>query len=133
MQCWRPMDSLLNGVPLASDPSGRLSVVQLLSTKVTQSCRRAEDCDNTLMKSRSDSGADKFAPLLHVYDMDVANGTDDATSGVPGSTRRDMGPPAALQARAKAADEATWSEAKGWVSEPSGVTAPSPWGPAAAQ
>lgn len=65
--------------------------------------------------------------------MDVTNGTDDARSGMANATRRDMGPPAELQARAKAADEADWSEAKGWVSEPSGVTCPSPWGPPAAQ
>jgi hypothetical protein len=94
---------------------------------------RADDCDHTLMKSRSESETDKFSPLLHVYDMDVTNGPDDAQSGVPGTTRRDMGPPAELQARAKAADEAGWSAAKGWVSEPGGVSSPSPWGPAAAQ
>jgi len=95
--------------------------------------RRADDCDNTLMQSRSDSATDKFAPLLHVYDMDVTNGTDDSKSGEPGTTRRDMGPPAELQAQAKAADEAGWSEAKGWASEPGGVSSPSPWGPAPAQ
>ena len=70
----------------------------------------ADDCDHSLMVSRSDSPTDKFAPLLHVYDMDVENGPDDATSGVPGTTRRDMGPPAELQAKARQADECNWSE-----------------------
>lgn len=50
----------------------------------------ADDCDNTLMVSRSPDSTDKFAQLLHVYDMDTLNGADDARSGLPGTTRRDV-------------------------------------------
>ena len=32
--------------------------------------------------------ADKFAPLLHVYDMDVLNGADDVGSGTSSHRRR---------------------------------------------
>ena len=67
-----------------------------------------------------------------VYDMDVTNGDDDSVSGVPNATRRDLGPAADLQAAARKADEANWSEEKGWAAPPAGVSGPSPWAAAGA-
>lgn len=94
----------------------------------TSAAAWSDQCDNALMKSKSDTASDKFSPLLHVYDMDVLNGADDACSGDPGrSTRRDVGPVARLQERARAADRLGWSAARGWSADPEGVGQASPW------
>ena len=87
----------------------------------------ADECDNTLMKARSEVvETDKFAPLLHVYDMDVLNGVDDVGSGVLGTTRRDLGAVEGIQALAREADSRDWSEASGWAPAPAGVGQPAP-------
>lgn len=90
--------------------------------------RWADSCDHTLMQQRSGNVShqgDEFAPLLHVYDMDVLNGVDDAATDGTG-TRRDLGAASALQARAAEADKLGWSAARGWSAEPEGVGQPSP-------
>ena len=58
--------------------------------------------------------------------MDTLNGEDDARSGIPGTTRRDLGAVEDIQALAREADSKGWSEANGWSAPPAGVGQPAP-------